>query len=240
MPAGADAGGKAIPPAARWHAHLAPAKPAAPGAERARRFEVPRLVPHPRQLRRQKARAARDLRRAGKPSPGAYDSRAPDRQASRAFSPTPRAALFNALNQPGLSAGTGSPPDPTGAIGPSGYIEMVNKQIGLYDRTNLILLTSATLPDSRRFTVDTKPPQTKIGSGPRGTTAKQTAKFRFRSSEAGSTFKCKLDRKPFKPCRSPKTYERLKPGKHRFKVRATDRVGYRDRTPAKRSWRITP
>lgn len=68
----------------------------------------------------------------------------------------------------------------------------------------------------------------------------RTAKFRFISSEAGSTFQCKLDKKKFKPCPSPKKYKRLKPGKHVFEVRATDAAGNRDKTPATRRFRVLP
>lgn len=66
----------------------------------------------------------------------------------------------------------------------------------------------------------------------------RTAKFRFVSSEAGSTFQCKLDKKQFKPCGSPKKYKRLKPGRHVFQVRAVDAAGNRDKTPATRRFRI--
>lgn len=69
---------------------------------------------------------------------------------------------------------------------------------------------------------------------------KRIAKFRFASSEAGSTFECKLDKKKFKPCRSPKKYRRLKPGKHVFQVRAVDAAGNRDKTPATRKFRVRP
>jgi hypothetical protein len=60
------------------------------------------------------------------------------------------------------------------------------------------------------------------------------------STEADSAFQCKLDRKPFKPCVSPKKYKRLKPGKHVFKVRAIDKAGTVDPTPAKRSFKVLP
>jgi Right handed beta helix region len=68
----------------------------------------------------------------------------------------------------------------------------------------------------------------------------RAAKFRFVSSEPGSTFECKLDKKKFKPCRSPKKYKRLKPGKHVFQVRAIDAAGNRDKTPATRKFRVLP
>jgi hypothetical protein len=68
--------------------------------------------------------------------------------------------------------------------------------------------------------------------------AKRKATFRFASGERGSTFRCKLDRKKFTPCRSPKTYKRLKPGKHVFRVKARDRAGNVDRTPMVKRFKI--
>jgi len=54
----------------------------------------------------------------------------------------PLAGIFNNSNAPGLSQITVAPPDSTGAIGPNDYIEMVNQQIGVYDRSlNLISST---------------------------------------------------------------------------------------------------
>jgi Fibronectin type III domain len=48
---------------------------------------------------------------------------------------SPLSSFFNNLNSPGLSNLTVAPPDSTGAIGPSNYIEMVNQNIGVYDRS---------------------------------------------------------------------------------------------------------
>lgn len=48
--------------------------------------------------------------------------------------PGPEAAVFGGLNQFGLTAANSSPPDPTGAIGPSHYVEMVNSKVGVYSR----------------------------------------------------------------------------------------------------------
>ena len=84
---------------------------------------------------------------------------------------------------------------------------------------------------------DKKAPETTIVKAPRRT-HKRTVKFKFVSSEASSTFQCKLDRRPFKPCRSPKKYKGLKPGKHVFKVRAIDAAGNVDPTPAKKKFRV--
>lgn len=91
--------------------------------------------------------------------------------------------------------------------------------------------------DKAKGKKDKTPPQTTITKGPKRT-HKRTVKFKFVSSEAGSTFKCKLDRKPTKPCASPKKYSKLKPGKHVFKVFAIDRAGNKDPTPATRKFRV--
>lgn len=92
-------------------------------------------------------------------------------------------------------------------------------------------------PGAGEGTPAAKAPQTKIKKVVvKG--AKRKATFRFKSSQAGSTFRCRLDRKPFRKCRSPKTYGRLKPGRHRFQVVATNRGGVSDPTPATRRFRI--
>jgi len=60
-------------------------------------------------------------------------SRGPLKPSSGTVSPL--SSFFNNLNSPGLSNLTVAPPDSTGAIGPSNYIEMVNQNIGVYDRS---------------------------------------------------------------------------------------------------------
>ncbi|MFL5900036.1 MAG: NosD domain-containing protein [Solirubrobacterales bacterium] len=85
---------------------------------------------------------------------------------------------------------------------------------------------------------DSTPPQTKITKGPKAKTHATTAKFKFSSTEAGSTFECKLDKKPFKRCKSAKTYKKVKPGKHVFKVRAIDAAGNVDPSPAKKKFEV--
>jgi hypothetical protein len=83
-------------------------------------------------------------------------------------------------------------------------------------------------------------PQTKISKGPKAKSHETTAVFKFTSTVKGSSFQCKLDKKPFKSCKSPKKYKRLKPGKHVFKVRAVNSAGKADPTPAKRKFQILP
>lgn len=56
--------------------------------------------------------------------------------------------------------------------------------------------------------------------------------FRFRSSEPGSTFRCKLDKRRLRRCRSPLRLRHLEPGRHVLRVFAVDAAGNRDRSPA--------
>lgn len=72
---------------------------------------------------------------------------------------------------------------------------------------------------------DTTAPKVTITKAPKAKSASTTAKFKFKSNEGGSKFQCKLDKGKFKSCKSPKTYKKLKPGKHVFKLRATDKAG---------------
>jgi hypothetical protein len=72
---------------------------------------------------------------------------------------------------------------------------------------------------------DTRKPVVTVKKAPKAKSAATTAKFTFVSDEAGSAFQCKLDKKAWAKCTSPKTYKRLQPGKHVFKVKATDAAG---------------
>ncbi len=83
-------------------------------------------------------------------------------------------------------------------------------------------------------------PDTKIRKGPKGMIAFPRATFRFSATVAGSKFQCKLDKKPFRGCKSPKTYKNLTAGKHTFKVRAIGPTGLVDPTPAKRTFKVAP
>jgi hypothetical protein len=81
------------------------------------------------------------------------------------------------------------------------------------------------------------PPNTKLDSA-KIRSAKRRATFKFSSNEAGSSFLCKLDHKPYKSCDSPKTYRRLKNGKYTFKVEAKNSAGVLDPSPAKKKFEI--
>jgi hypothetical protein len=72
------------------------------------------------------------------------------------------------------------------------------------------------------------PPQTTITSA---SASADSATFAFTSSEAGSTFECRVDNGSFSVCMSPKTFP-LAAGPHTLTVRATDPGLTTDPTPA--------
>jgi hypothetical protein len=82
------------------------------------------------------------------------------------------------------------------------------------------------------------PPQTSITRRPPQRTTDHTPTFRFRSSEPGSRFQCKLDARRFRPCPARFTTRFLPLGFHVLLVRAVDPDGNRDPTPARDTFRI--
>jgi sugar lactone lactonase YvrE len=80
--------------------------------------------------------------------------------------------------------------------------------------------------------------KTTIDSGPSATTDDPTPTFTF-SSNGGSGFRCKVDSRPYAPCRSPFTTPRLADGSHAFYVRATDADGNPAITPATRKFTLS-
>ena len=85
---------------------------------------------------------------------------------------------------------------------------------------------------------DTTAPNTLMTRRPARITRSRTARFEFSSNEAGVQFLCQIDNRAFAPCTSPKTYRRLRLGRHKVFIRAVDRAGNIDATPASRTWRI--
>jgi DNA-directed RNA polymerase specialized sigma24 family protein len=92
-------------------------------------------------------------------------------------------------------------------------------------------------PARREWQVDTKAPATTLTESP-DDFSHVDAVFEFASSEAHSSFECKLDERQYASCSSPKTYRGLEDGAHRFRVRATDRAGNQEPSPASRNWTI--
>jgi hypothetical protein len=86
-------------------------------------------------------------------------------------------------------------------------------------------------------TGDLTAPTTRIVKGPPRVTRRLAAVFRFTSNEQ-STFQCKVDKERFRTCKSPYKLKVAGPGRHLFKVRAKDRAGNTDPTPAQFGWRV--
>ncbi len=96
-------------------------------------------------------------------------------------------------------------------------------------------------PASRSWVIeqtDTTPPETIITGGPDEVTTATSATITFTSSEAGSTFQCRLDAAAFAACTSPRTLTGLAAGSHTFEVRAIDAATNTDPSPASITWVI--
>ena len=86
-------------------------------------------------------------------------------------------------------------------------------------------------PAQRRFTVDTRPPDSAFNSGPVGLTGDATPTFHF-ASESGARFTCAVDGGAFAACSSGAALARMGDGPHQLRVRAVDAAGNADATPA--------
>ena len=82
---------------------------------------------------------------------------------------------------------------------------------------------------------ETVAPNTTIDSGPTGNTNDNTPTWTFSSSEAGSTFECRIDSGAWAACPTPYTPAALSDGNHTFEVRAVDPQLNVDATPASRT-----
>ena len=95
-------------------------------------------------------------------------------------------------------------------------------------------------PARSAWTVDTTPPDTTITDAPAGNVPAGPVDFRFSASEAGATFECRVDGDTFAACTSPFHIAAPTVGDHSFDVRAIDRAGNVDPTPAWQSWHTLP
>ena len=89
-------------------------------------------------------------------------------------------------------------------------------------------------PVVKDFVRDTVAPNTLVTP----TITGANASFSLSSTEAGSTFDCKLDAGAWAPCVSPKVYTALSEGAHTFDARATDQARNTDTTVATHTWSV--
>jgi plastocyanin len=96
-------------------------------------------------------------------------------------------------------------------------------------------------PASYPFTVvkDVTPPETTIVTKPPDPSASTSADFTYTSTEAGSTFECRMDGEAFSSCPpAGRSYAGLSAGPHTFQVSATDMGENTDPTPAAYSFSV--
>jgi hypothetical protein len=79
-------------------------------------------------------------------------------------------------------------------------------------------------------------PDTFIKKRPPNKVKGRRVTYKFAADVEGATFECKLDRRPYRSCVSPKNL-RVKPGRHKFRVRASA-SGLVDATPAADRFRV--
>ncbi|MBI5933362.1 MAG: choice-of-anchor D domain-containing protein [Chloroflexi bacterium] len=89
---------------------------------------------------------------------------------------------------------------------------------------------------------DTTAPDTAIGATkPTNPTLLKTASFSFSGTDGGSgvaSYQCKLDLGAYTACTNPAAYSNLALGTHTFYVRAIDKAGNVDATPATYAWLV--
>jgi hypothetical protein len=106
--------------------------------------------------------------------------------------------------------------------------------IGAYELSTGLVVDCFGPPPKKEGSKKVKSKSRPAISALRAKIRKRKATFHFEGTGVG--FECKLDKKPFRPCRSPKTYKHLKAGKHEFSVRAVDAKGKHSKA-AKRAFR---
>jgi hypothetical protein len=136
-------------------------------------------------------------------------------------------------------SGPGATHTPGGALPDGAHAFSVRAIDGAGNRDFTPATSAFTVKTEGGPPTDTDPPQTTIDKAPKRST-KTAAKIAFSSSEAASSFQCKLDKAGFAPCTSPFKAAGLKPGKHAFAVFAIDPAGNPDSSPATASWKVKP
>ena len=91
-------------------------------------------------------------------------------------------------------------------------------------------------PAEAVFTIDTVAPDTTITQGPPPADNSTNVMFFFQSNEMNVTFDCSLDNAAYAPCNSGDSFGPLADGAHAFAVRAHDRAGNVDASPAIAAW----
>jgi hypothetical protein len=101
--------------------------------------------------------------------------------------------------------------------------------------------TDAT-PAAYTWTIDTALPDTSLTSTPTDPDNDDTPTFTFTGEDPGGSgvtgFECQVDGSGWSSCSSPHTTAPLGDGAHTFEVRAMDKAGNRDPSPASHTWTV--
>lgn len=93
-------------------------------------------------------------------------------------------------------------------------------------------------PAEKLWTIDTVAPDTTLTDGPPSADNSVMATFAFRSAEKNVFFDCSLDNAGYLPCVSGAAFGPVGDGAHSFSVRARDRAGNVDASPAVYAWNV--
>lgn len=93
-------------------------------------------------------------------------------------------------------------------------------------------------PAERVWTIDTIAPDTMLTAGPPAADNSVMAQFSFRSDETNVSFDCSVDNAGYLPCTSGASFPIVGDGPHAFAVRARDRAGNLDPSPAIYAWTV--
>ena len=88
------------------------------------------------------------------------------------------------------------------------------------------------------WTIDTVPPTTTLTQTPPADDNSVMATFKFTSDEDNVSFDCSLDNAGFVACKSGDSFGPVHDGPHSFSVRARDRAGNVDLSPAVYAWTV--
>lgn len=93
-------------------------------------------------------------------------------------------------------------------------------------------------PAEHLWTIDTVAPSTTLTEVPPAADNSTMVRFAFDSAERNVTFDCALDGAAFAPCQSGAMFGPVGDGAHSFAVRARDRAGNVDASPAIHAWSV--
>jgi hypothetical protein len=102
--------------------------------------------------------------------------------------------------------------------------------------------TSVELPPPPRPGQIYLTPRTRITFAPAAKTGSRSPVFRFvdATGQAGTSFKCKLDRKAWRACGSPLRLKKLSRGRHVLAIEGVNGAGEVEPAPVKRSFKVVP